>query len=69
MHNSTEPDEMHPWVVRELIHEVAKPLSVVFQKLCQSLKCGYNEGDCLFTSSHMEKVWGNGYKLLPSNWT
>ena len=31
----------------------------------QYLKSGYKEdGDCLFTRSHMEKMRGNGYKLL-----
>lgn len=33
-----------------------------FIKVFQYLKSGYKEGS-LFTRSHMEKTWGNRYKL------
>jgi len=36
VHKSLGPDEVHLWDLRELVDEIAKPLSTIFKKLWRS---------------------------------
>ncbi|KFQ41921.1 RNA-directed DNA polymerase from mobile element jockey, partial [Nestor notabilis] len=36
VHKSMGPDEIHPWLLKELANEVVRPLSVIFERSWQS---------------------------------
>jgi len=47
VHKSVGPDEVHPQVLRELINEVAKLLSIIFEKSWQfgTISTDYKKGE------------------------
>ncbi|KFV06962.1 hypothetical protein N339_04053, partial [Pterocles gutturalis] len=49
VHKSTGPDKIHPRVLRQLVDEVAKPLTITFQSLWQSgeVPTGWKRGNIL----------------------
>jgi len=47
VHKSMGPNEMHPWVLKELVDEVTKPLSITFEKLrqCSEVPTDWKKGN------------------------
>jgi len=64
VHRCLGPDEVHPWVLRELVIEVSKLLSVIFEKLWQSseVPIDWKRGNITPIFKKSEKVDPGNYR-------
>ncbi|KFZ46526.1 hypothetical protein N321_12462, partial [Antrostomus carolinensis] len=63
VHKSMGPNGMHTWVLRELADEVAKPLSIIFEKSWQS-----GEVPTDWKKGNITPIFKKGNKEDPGNY-
>ncbi|GAB0204237.1 mitochondrial enolase superfamily member 1 [Grus japonensis] len=63
VHKSMGQDELHPWVLRELVDEVARPFSIMFEKSWQ-----FGEVPADWKRGNITPIFEKGKKEAPGNY-